>query len=343
VTSPPRVAGIGLTVFLMIAVLALLAPVLAPHRPGDQFADRAFAPPMRVHVRDASGLRAPFVYRQTLDDRLERRFHEDRSAARQLVWFTGGRLVALDQDGPLLLLGGDALGRDVFSRLLYGARLSLGVTLIGALGALLLGAAVGALAGSMSGRTDAFLMLVADFVLVLPGVYLVLVLRAMLPLTMATPEVFWLMALLFAVAAWPHVARGVRAIIAAERQRDYAEAARAAGAGPFRLARHLLPAARGFLLVELVLLVPALLVAEVTISFLGLGFPEPAPSWGTMLQEAGSISGLVSAPWTLAPAAALFVVVLSVQLAGGASASENYLFTVKRPMPSFPGGSGGAA
>ena len=134
------------------------------------------------------------------------------------------------------------------------------------------------------------------------------------------------MALLFAAAAWPHVARGVRAIVAVERRRDYAEAARASGAGPVRLARHLLPAARGFLAIELVLLVPALLVAEATISFLGLGFPEPAPSWGTMLQEAGNINGLVSAPWTLAPAVVLFVVVLSVQLVGGASASENYLF-----------------
>ncbi len=338
-----RGAVVGLAALLIIALMAILAPVLAPHRPGDQFADRAFAPPMRIRVRDNSGFRAPFVYRQTLEDRLERRFREDGTSARPLVWLAGGRLVALDGGEPLLLLGGDALGRDVLSRLLYGARLSLGVTLIGALGALILGAVIGALAGSISGGTDVLLMLVADFVLVLPGVYLVLVLRAMLPQTMSTQEVFWLMALLFAIAAWPHVARGVRAIVAAERRRDYAEAARAAGAGPLRLARHLLPAARGFLLVELVLLVPALLAAEATISFLGLGFPEPAPSWGTMLQEAGSISGLISAPWLLTPAVALFVVVLSVQFAGGARASNNYLFPVKRRMPSVAGGSGGAA
>lgn len=316
----------GIAGLVAAALCTLLAPALAPHRPGDQFPNRSFAPPMRVHVRDASGFRRPFVYPQVLEHRLERRFGEDRSTPVPLRWFRGGRLLSVDAEhGPLLLLGGDALGRDVFSRLLYGAQLSLGVTLLGALCALLAGAVVGGLAGAVGGRADASLMLLADFVILLPGVYLVLVLRAMLPQALSTPQVFWLMVLLFGVAGWPHVARGVRAIVATERASEYAEAARAAGAGPIRLARHLIPAARGFLLVELVLLVPALLTAEATISFLGLGFPEPAPSWGTMLQEAGSISGLVGAPWTLAPAAALFTVVLSVQLAGGARAADNFL------------------
>ena len=320
----------GACLLALVAVPALLAPVLAPNQPGDQFADRAFAPPMRVHLMDAAGLRAPFVDRQVLDDRLERRFHDDRTSARPLRWFSRGHLVSIDGGEPLLLLGGDALGRDVFSRLLYGARLSLGVTLLGSLGALLVGALVGGLAGTIGGRVESVLMLGADFLLVLPGVYLVLVLRAMLPAALSPADVFWLMAALFALTGWPHVARGVRAIVAGERRLDYAEAARAAGAGPLRLARHLLPAANGFLAVELVLLVRALLVAEATISFLGLGFPEPAPSWGTMLQEAGNISGLVTAPWTLVPAAALFVVVLGVQLAGGARSADNLLMTLDR-------------
>jgi peptide/nickel transport system permease protein len=145
--------------------------------------------------------------------------------------------------------------------------------------------------------------------------------------------VFWLMVSLFTVAGWPHVARGVRAIVATERTRDYAEAARAAGAGPVRLLWHLLPAARGFLAIESVLLVPALLVAEVTISYLGLGFAEPLPSWGTMLADASNVTVMVEAPWILAPAAALFLVVLSVQLAGGTRASASALLTVSRKRP----------
>lgn len=165
------------------------------------------------------------------------------------------------------------------------------------------------------------LMWLADFLMVLPGAYLVLVLRGVLPLTLSTDAVFWMMALLFAVSAWPHVARGVRAIIATERTRDYAQAARASGAGPMRQLRHLLPATRGFLAVEMVLLLPALLVAEATISVLGLGFPGPTPSWGAMLQEAANVSVLSGAPWMLAPAAALFVVTIGVHLAAGARAT----------------------
>jgi peptide/nickel transport system permease protein len=317
-------AGIGATGILLTAVVVAMAPVLAPNRPDSQFANRAYAPPTQVRLVDANGVRAPFVYAQILEDRVMRRYRDDTTHALPLRWFTGGRLVSVDDDGggPLLLLGADALGRDIFSRLVTGARLSLGVALAGTLGALLLGAVV----GGLGGRLDSALMLMADFVIVLPGVYLVLVLRALLPPVLETAEVFVLISWLFTLAGWPHVARGVRAIVATERARDYAEAARASGAGPVRLVRQLLPAARGFLLVETVLLLPALLVAEATISYLGLGFPEPAASWGTMLRDAANVAVMGQAPWILAPAIALFLVVLCVQLAGGARAATHALF-----------------
>ncbi len=319
-------ARLGIGLIALIVLLAILAPFVAPEPPGDQFPDRTLAPPMRVHLRDATGWRAPFVYPQRLQNREERRFVEDTTEAVPLRWCAGGHLVSIpESDGPLLLLGADELGRDAFSRLLYGARLSLGVTVLGSVAALLLGTAIGGLAGAAPGRTDTALMVLADFVLVLPGVYVVLVLRAVLPLTLSTPDVFWLMVGLFGVAGWPHVARGVRAIIAVERTTDYAEAARAAGAGPIRLARHLLPAARGFLGVEFALLVPALLVAEATISFVGLGFPEPVASVGTMLRDSANLSSMLTAPWMLLPALLLFCLVLAIQMVGGTRASDNLL------------------
>ena len=316
----------GAALIVVCGVLTLLAPALAPNPPSTQFDDRSYAPPMRVHLWHDGRWRGPFVYQQVMRDRIMREFGEDRSTPVALKWFATGHVVSIDPShGPLLLAGGDALGRDVWSRLLHGARRSLGVVLVGVVGALVIGVAVGGLAGTLGGRVDAWLMLAADFVIVLPGAYLVLVLRSVLPIVLEPAEIFAWMAVVFAFAAWPHVARGVRAIVAAERAREYAEAARAAGAGRLRLMSQLVPAARGFLLVELVLLVPALLVAEVTVSFLGLGFPEQAASWGTMLQDAAQVTVLSRAPWVLAPAFAVFVVTLALHLAAGARLERSTL------------------
>ena len=319
-----RWTGIGL--ILLCAVLALLAPALAPNPPSTPFDDRSYAPPMRIRLWHEGQWLGPFVYPQVLRDRVMREFVEDRSAPTPLRWFADGRIVSIDSSrGPLLLAGGDAIGRDVWSRLLHGGRRSLGVVLAGVIGALVLGVAIGALAGTMGGRIDTLLMLAADFVVVLPGAYLVLVLRSLLPIVLEPAEIFAWMAVVFALAAWPHAARGVRAIVAAERARDYAEAARAAGAGVPRLLRQLVPAAYGFLLVELVLLVPALLVAEVTVSFLGFGFPDRAASWGTMLHDAAQATVLPRAPWLLAPAIAVFIVTLALHLAGGSRLERSTL------------------
>jgi len=319
-----RRASIAVLVF--VTLTAVVAPWMASNDPQTQFADRAFAPPMRVHVHDSDGWHVPFVYRQQLVDRISRTFVDARTERVPLRWFSGGHLASIDPaDGPLLWCGADALGRDLCARLAYGARLSLGVSVIGAIGALLIGAFLGGAAGALGGRLETIVMAVADFVLVLPVVYLVLVLRATRPLVMETSEVFVLMSALFALAAWPDVARGVRGIVATERTRDYAAAARASGAGPVRLIRHLLPAASGFLRIEFVLLVPALLIAESTLSFVGFGFAGTLPSWGGLLKESETLTAMYGAPWLLLPAVALFVVVLALQTLAGANAAASVL------------------
>jgi peptide/nickel transport system permease protein len=151
--------------------------------------------------------------------------------------------------------------------------------------------------------------------MVLPTMYVVLALRSVLPLVLAPATVFLLLTALFAIVGAPFIARGVRAIVRTERTLDYSLAAEAMGAGTTRLLmRHLLPAARGFVGVEITMLVPAFVVAEATLSYVGLGFPDPIASWGTMLRDAASVRAFADAPWLLSPAFAMFVVVFGLNL-----------------------------
>lgn len=304
----------GLILLGVVGLVALAGPWLAPNDPEQRFPDRLYAPPTPVRLVGGGG---PFVYPLRLVDRLERRFEEDRSRRVPLRFFMDGRFVTVDPAaGPLLLLGGDALGRDVFARLVFGARVSLALALVATAAAVVLGALLGGLAGYAGGLLDEGLSRLSDFVLVLPAMYVALALRAVLPLVLPAPTVFITLTSIFALLGWPVVARGVRAIVASECTRDYALAGRAAGASaPRLLVRHLLPAARGYVVVQATLLLPAFILAEATLSYVGLGFPDTTATWGTMLRDAANVSLLRDAPWTLAPAAAIFTVVLAVNLA----------------------------
>ena len=312
--APASLAGV--VILALVTVAALAAPALAPYEAGTRFADHVHAPPTWPHVRHEGTFRAPFIYPWRLVDRLEQRYEQDRTRPVPLAWFDEGRLVrsADDSASPFLLLGADRDGRDVLGRLLRGARTSLALAFAATLGALLIGAFVGSVAGIAGRAVDDVLMRVAEFVIVLPTVYVVLVLRGALPLVLPPGVVFGLMAGIFSLAGWPFVARGVRGIISSEGAREYAVAARSLGAGRARLVlRHLLPACTGFLAVQATLLVPAFIVAEATLSYVGLGFSDPVASWGAMLREAADVT-FADFPWTLAPAGAIFLVVLAFNL-----------------------------
>jgi peptide/nickel transport system permease protein len=259
-------------------------------------------------------LRTPFVYPLRVENRLERRYAIDESQPATIRFFIDGRLASAGS-AIWFPLGADPLGRDVFSRVAYGAQLSLSVAITATILAILIGAIAGAVAGYAGGLTDRVISTIADFVVILPAAYLVVTLRASLPLVLTTWQVFWTMVLVLAAASWPLPARGVRAIVAAERHREYAEAAYSIGGGPLRiLLRHLLPAARSHLMTQAFLLFPAFILAEATLSYLGLGFAEPSASWGVMLQDAGRISAITEAPWMLTPAAAIVLAVLAMHL-----------------------------
>jgi peptide/nickel transport system permease protein len=310
--------GLGLALVAIALLAAVGAPVVASNEVDAHFAGLLNAPPTVVRVvGEDDAWHAPFIYRWRLVNQLEQQYEEDRSARVPLAWFSNGHLVGSRDDGaPLLLLGADSYGRDVFTRLVFGARTSLGLAATAALGAMIVGASLGGIAGFAGGVTDDMLMRATDFVMVLPAIYVALALRSVLPLVLSARQVFALLAAIFAVVGAPFVARGVRAIVRSERRLDYASAAQALGASDLRLlVRHLLPAARGFIAVQMTLLIPAFIIAEATLSFVGLGFPDPVASWGTMLHDASSnIRVFADFPWLLSPAAAMFLVVLGVNL-----------------------------
>ena len=298
-----RRLAVLLAVFLTVAIAG---PWLAPYSPDVQHREFLYAPPMPPHVFREGGLHWPFVHPLTLVDRLSQRYTEDRTRVQRLPWFTR------EGDAPVFLLGADSYGRDLLSRVLHGARVSLSLALMAALCALLIGTLLGGIAGYRGGSLDEAVMRLADLVAVLPVIYVVLVLRAALPLVLAPSTIFAVMTTIFALVGWPFVARNVRNIITSEREREYVMAARAMGAsGPAILWRHLLPACGGQLLVHATVLLPAFILAEATLSYVGLGFPGDMASWGTMLIEAANVNAMSRFPWTLMPALAIFLVVLS--------------------------------
>jgi peptide/nickel transport system permease protein len=265
-----------------------------------------------VHLFDVHMWR-PHIHPLQTVSRLEQIFAEDATRPVALRWLDG-TLVSTGSVAPLLLLGTDSLGRDLFSRTLHASRVTLALALLSTIGAVTLGTLIGAFAGYAGGRLDDLLSRTSEFVLVLPTIYVTLALRAALPDVLSAGQVFMLLVAIFTVLGWPIVARGVRAIAASERHREYVSAAHAMGAGPIRIVlKHVLPATLGYAAVQATLLLPAFILTESTMSFVGLGFPRDTPTWGTMLQEpAGSLSSIHAS--ALAPAAAIFVVVLSVNL-----------------------------
>jgi peptide/nickel transport system permease protein len=309
----------GVALIVAAIAISVAAPIIAPHATDDAFPHLLNAPPTLPRVVGIDGrLHKPFIRRWSLVSQLEQRFEEDRSSSVPLIWLSGGRLVQSSDEvhAPLMLLGTDSFGRDVFARLLFGAQISIALSLAAIVGAALLGVSVGAVAGYAGGAVDDALMRASDFVIVLPTIYVVLALRSALPLVLSARAVFALLAAIFAVVGAPFFARGVRAIVRSERRLEYAVAAASLGASPARvILRHLVPAARGFVLIEAVLLVPAFIVGEATLSYVGLGFPDPVASWGTMLHDGSSIRAFTDFPWQLSPAVAIFLLVLGLNLA----------------------------
>jgi len=209
------------------------------------------------------------------------------------------------------LFGVDTVGRDVFSRVLYGGRISILAGLVATLLALGLGTMAGTIAGYYGGWADAILMRGGELLLALPWLYLLLAVRAVLPLHIPTTQAFLLVVGIIGSVGWIRPARLVRSVVLSTREHGYVLAAKGFGAsGLYVIRRHILPQTLGVVVTQATVLIPQFILSEVTLSFLGLGISEPVPSWGNMLVEARQYHAIVQHPWLLAPGFAAIPVLL---------------------------------
>jgi peptide/nickel transport system permease protein len=301
-------------------LIILCAGFFAPYDPAEQDRKNSYLPPMRVHLVDAHGhlhLR-PFVNEFQLLPGTFDQYVEDTTNQHSLKFFVTGdryRLLRLfparlhlfgSEKERIYLLGTDAFGRDQLSRLLFGGQISLLAGLLGAGFTLLIGSCIGSVAGYFGGWRDDVLMRLAELFLALPWLYLLFAIRAFLPLTVNPLQAFFLIVAVIAAVGWARPARLVRGIVLSAKERDFVRAARGFGASNlYLLRRHILPETSSVLLTQAAILIPQYVLAEMTLSFLGLGVPEPVPSWGNLLSNLQQYSVLVSYWWMYLPALAM--------------------------------------
>lgn len=310
-----RTVAFALAVFFFANAVLLIAGFLAPYPPAQQHRDFAYSPPTRIHFIDETGRfhRRPFVYRLKTIEGDDISYGEDRSAAYTIRFFTrdgrGMHLFAVTEPGTIFVLGTDGFGRDIFSRILYGGRISIAAALLATSLALFIGALLGAIAGHVGGIVDTVMMRGAELALAMPWIYLLLALRAVLPLHLGANQTFLLISAVIGVIGWARPARLIRGAVLSAKERPFVTAARGFGASEwYVLRRHVLPQALGIIITQAVILVPQFITAEATLSFLGLGMNEPVPSWGNMLSAFQHFQVMSSYWWMAAPVAALVLV-----------------------------------
>lgn len=308
--SPSGHWALGLVALLLI--LAVAAPLLAPYSPQEQFDPVAgrHLPPLSlkeaVLLEDGSWLLADQVRRTPDGIELQRHGHWQSLPASQVANLTPAGVA----DRRFFLLGSDRYGRDLWSRIAYGARISLTIGLLATLISLVVGILVGGLAALAGGWLDSLLMRLVDALLMFPRLFLILALAALFE------SQLWVVILVLGFTGWMSVARLVRAELLSLRQRDFVLAARAIGQHPWRIfLRHMLPNALSPVLVDTSLMVGSVILVEAALSFLGLGVQPPAPSWGNLIADGAD--ALVSAWWvTMFPGLAISITVIAFNLLG---------------------------
>lgn len=312
----------------------LLAGFFAPYGYATQGRELPFAPPTHVHFADAAGKwhARPFVYALAYDPSNPSGYQIDATKRYPLRFFVRGtpykfaglvtwrtHLFGVEDPGRIFLMGTDAYGRDQFSRFLFGGQLSLLAGILAAVLSVSVGLFIGGIAGFYGGWVDDILMRGGELFLALPWLYLLFAVRASLPLHVSQAQVFLLLVAVVGLIGWARPARLIRGVVLSAKERNFVAAARGFGASDaYLLRRHILPGAYGVILTQITLLIPQYILAEVTLTFLGLGVGEPMPSWGSLLSSLQQYYVLSTYWWMFLPALLLIPLFLAFYAAADA-------------------------
>lgn len=332
--SRHTLAMISLWFLLLLGLCAVFADMVAPYAPFEVQRLRTLAPPSGINLFHEGRFVGPFVYglareRDPVTARVNYVVDTEKVLPIQLFYhgddynFLGliksdVHLFGVDDRREQInLLGTDDLGRDVFSRLMHGARVSLSAGLIGVVFAFVLGLTLGSISGYFGGWIDSAIQRLMELIRSIPTIPLWMGLAAALPIAWDPLIVYVLITVILALIGWTHLARVVRGQFMAIRNEDFVMAARLAGASEYRIiTRHMLPSMTSYIIAALTLAVPEMILGETALSFLGLGLRPPVVSWGVLLQDAQNLRSISLAPWLLSPGAAVVLTVLAFNFLG---------------------------
>lgn len=323
---------------VLLYFIAIFCEFVAPYDPNEAMLRYKQVPPTAIHIRDAEGqFHWPFIYqhnRKTDPETFAITVTEDISKRYPIqlfvhgfeykwlgLWKTDIHLFGLSPEAKDLqgqfLIGTDRLGRDMFSRLCYGARISLSMGMVSVFLSLVLGVVLGGISGYFGGLADTIIQRVIEFIRTIPTIPLYMTLSAALPRDWPIERVYFGITMIIALVGWTWMARVVRGRFLAMREEDFVLAAKLNGASQMRIIlRHMLPSFLSYIIAALTLNIPNMILSETGLSFIGLGLRPPAISWGVLLQEAMNLRSLVLAPWVLAPGIAVVITVLAFNFVG---------------------------
>ena len=333
-----RVAMASTVVVLLFYFVALFPEFLAIHDPRQEFATRTFIPPQSVHFFDGFTPQLPYVYGlkgERNPETLGMEWTTDEEAKHTIKYFVRGyeyemfgfinsnwHFMGLGVDEstapqPFYPLGTDRMGRDMFSRLMYGTRVSMSIGLVGVALNIFLGSMLGGLSGLRGGLTDAIIQRIIEFVRAIPTIPLWLALSAAVPRDWSIMRVYFAITIIISLIEWTRLAREVRGRFLAMREEDFVLAARLYGTNEIRIVfRHMLPSFLSHIIAATTLAIPGIIIAETSLSFLGLGLREPAISWGVLLQEAQTLQAVAEASWLLLPGVFVLIAVMALNFMG---------------------------